>query len=294
VVDKAFISHASADRETANSICSRLESDGVPCWIAPRDIRPGEAWDAAIVEALVRSGVVVVLLSAASNSSGGVRNEVGIAGRREIPRLVLRLEDVEPSLNLEYHVGSLQWFDAFPPPVEQHLPSIADAVRSASAAREPVADEETALRRRAVGGDAEACTNLGFLLLERGDIDQAEAWFRRGAEGGDALAATNLGLLMTESDPAEAEHWLRRGAETGDAMAATTLGMRFKVRGDLGGAEPLLRQGAGAGDAMAATTLGLLLEEQGDRAGAEHWLRRGADAGDAFASEQLRRLLGGS
>jgi tetratricopeptide (TPR) repeat protein len=263
--------------------------------MAPRDIRPGEAWDAAIVEALVRSRVVVVLLSTASNSSSGVRNEVGIAGRRELPLLVLRLEDVEPSSKLEYHVGGLQWFDAFPPPIEQHLPSIADAVGIASAAaREPAAGEETALRRRADAGDAEACTNLGFLLLERGDIDHAEAWFRRGAEGGDALAATNLGLLMTGSDPTEADHWLRRGAEAGDTMAATTLGMRLRVRGDLGDAEQLLRQGAGAGDAMAATNLGLLLEEQGDRAGAEHWLRRGADAGDAFASEHLRRLLGGS
>jgi len=36
-----FISHSSKDRPTADAICAHLESAGIKCWIAPRDIEPG-------------------------------------------------------------------------------------------------------------------------------------------------------------------------------------------------------------------------------------------------------------
>jgi hypothetical protein len=36
-----FISHSSNDRATADAICAHLESAGIKCWIAPRDIEPG-------------------------------------------------------------------------------------------------------------------------------------------------------------------------------------------------------------------------------------------------------------
>jgi hypothetical protein len=39
-----FISHPSKDRATADAICAHLESAGIHCWIAPRDIEPGATW----------------------------------------------------------------------------------------------------------------------------------------------------------------------------------------------------------------------------------------------------------
>jgi TPR repeat protein len=290
-VDTTFISYASPNRAIADAICSGLEAEGVPCWIAPRNIAPGAPWNRAIVEGVVRSRCVLVLLSTASNGSSGVSNEVGIAGRRGIPLLPLRLEDVEPSTSLEYDLGNLQRIDAFPPPIEPHLPMIVSAVRGAGGPEPaPSDDAEAALQHDAAAGDGEAATRLGFLSLERGDLTTAEEWFRRGGEAGDALAATNLGLLTTESDPDAAEHWLRVGAEGGDAMAATTLGMRLRERGDSGAAEHWLRRGADAGDVMAATNLGLVLRDRGDLDGARHWLQRGTDGGDTFAADQLREL----
>ena len=37
----AFISHAKTDAKTAQNIAAALESRGVACWIAPRDVEPG-------------------------------------------------------------------------------------------------------------------------------------------------------------------------------------------------------------------------------------------------------------
>jgi hypothetical protein len=35
-----FLSYASADAGTANSVCAFLEAHGVECWMAPRDVKP--------------------------------------------------------------------------------------------------------------------------------------------------------------------------------------------------------------------------------------------------------------
>jgi hypothetical protein len=176
VVGKAFISHASADRETANSTCSRLESEGVPCWIAPRDVAPGAEWDAAIAEALGAARLAVVLLSAAANASGHVAQEVRIAAKRRVPLLAFRVEAIEPATAMEYYLAGLQWLDAFPPPINDHLSTIVGAVNALVVRNpEPFADEETVLRRLAEGRDAVSLTNMGFLLLERGELAEAEA-----------------------------------------------------------------------------------------------------------------------
>jgi hypothetical protein len=36
-----FLSYASHDAEIANTVCRELESRGIRCWIAPRDVAPG-------------------------------------------------------------------------------------------------------------------------------------------------------------------------------------------------------------------------------------------------------------
>src|SRR5436305_1100841 len=47
-----FISYSSQDKLTADAVCAGLESSGIRCWIAPRDILPGQEWAAAILTAL--------------------------------------------------------------------------------------------------------------------------------------------------------------------------------------------------------------------------------------------------
>src|SRR6267154_1257588 len=47
-----FISYASQDVTAADNVCAALEKARQPCWIAPRDVRPGEPYAAAIVESV--------------------------------------------------------------------------------------------------------------------------------------------------------------------------------------------------------------------------------------------------
>ena len=63
MVAQVFISHSSRDSKVARTICSALESRGLPCWIASRDVGPGENFMEAIVRAIRAAKVMVLVFS---------------------------------------------------------------------------------------------------------------------------------------------------------------------------------------------------------------------------------------
>jgi formylglycine-generating enzyme required for sulfatase activity len=125
-----FISHSAKDKTIADAVCSTLEGRGIRCWIAPRDILPGQDWDTAIISAIKSSKVMVLTFSANSNDSIQVHREVKAAFKKGITVVPLRLENCELNDNLEYYMGSVHWLDAMTPPLEQHLTQLAESVQT--------------------------------------------------------------------------------------------------------------------------------------------------------------------
>jgi TIR domain len=78
----AFLSYASPDAVVANQVCEYLESHGVSCWMAPRDVKPGAAYADAIVRAINEASALVLVLSAAAMASEHVSREVERAGSK--------------------------------------------------------------------------------------------------------------------------------------------------------------------------------------------------------------------
>lgn len=126
----AFISHSSNDSEVANRLCSFMESDGIDCWIAPRNVIPGVPWGEALVEAIAASKVFVLLLSKNSNDSPQVQREVERAVSKGIPVIPFRIENVPPSKSMEYFISSTHWLDAFSQPIEFHCEHLAEVIHS--------------------------------------------------------------------------------------------------------------------------------------------------------------------
>jgi hypothetical protein len=54
-----FISHSSKDKDIANTVCEKLEENDIKCWIAPRDIQPGDDWSTTIIRAIKKSKIMV-------------------------------------------------------------------------------------------------------------------------------------------------------------------------------------------------------------------------------------------
>jgi hypothetical protein len=72
----AFISYANQDKAAADAACAVLESVGIRCWIAPRDIRPGREFADAIIEAIDHCRVMVLIFSASANESAQIHREI--------------------------------------------------------------------------------------------------------------------------------------------------------------------------------------------------------------------------
>jgi hypothetical protein len=91
-----FISYSSEDKPVADAACSTLEGRGIRCWIAPRDIRPGQDWGEAIIEGISQARVMVLVFSGHANHSPQVIREVERAVHRGLVIIPLRIEAVVP------------------------------------------------------------------------------------------------------------------------------------------------------------------------------------------------------
>jgi len=96
----------------------------VRCWIAPRDISPGEGWSAAILRGIETCRVMVLVFSDHANNSPDVRREVAHACGHELIVIPMRIRDTVPRGDLHYYLSELHWLDALTPPLEKHLEAL--------------------------------------------------------------------------------------------------------------------------------------------------------------------------
>src|ERR1700677_584946 len=123
-----FISHSSTDKKIADTICEFLEARGASCWIAPRNILPGEEWGDSILRGIQTCQIMVLVFSKVANDSGPVRSEVDRAVNARKVLIPFRIENVAPTGAMEFHIGRRHWLDAYNPPIERHLELLAHAV----------------------------------------------------------------------------------------------------------------------------------------------------------------------
>jgi hypothetical protein len=123
-----FISYAAEDRSAAETARAALEAQGVSCWIAPRDVLPGEDETESFLAAIDASSVVVLCLSSAANASKLVTQQAARAFNKHIPIVPLRIEDVEPSDALKLFFGTQEAVDAYVPPLEGNLQRLLEIV----------------------------------------------------------------------------------------------------------------------------------------------------------------------
>jgi hypothetical protein len=125
-----FISYSSKDKPTADAALAVLEQNGIRCWMAPRNITPGMNWSASIIEAINHARIMVLVFSEHANRSPQIEREIERAVNRSITIIPMRIADVVPEKSLEYFISTAHWLDAFTPPLEKHLQTLAETARS--------------------------------------------------------------------------------------------------------------------------------------------------------------------
>jgi hypothetical protein len=124
-----FISYSHEDKPVADAICAALESGNIRCWMAPRDVLPGQNYPSAIIQAIEQSRLMIIVFSSKSNTSDHVIRELSKAVSQGIIIIPFRIEDVPPSQDMEYLIGLPHWLDALTPPLERHIEKLVQTVK---------------------------------------------------------------------------------------------------------------------------------------------------------------------
>ena len=128
-----FISYASHDAAVAEKVCSAMEAAGFPCWMAPRDVKPGAQYADAIVAAINAAKALVLVLSASAVASAHVGREVERAASKHKPMIAFRIDNAALSRALEYFLSESQWIDVSAMGMPAALARLAEAVGQGSA-----------------------------------------------------------------------------------------------------------------------------------------------------------------
>src|SRR5262245_18749620 len=146
-----FVSHSVKDKAVAEAIVARLEAESVTCWIAPRDVMPGADWGESIIDAIESSRIMILIFSQSANTSTQIKREVERAVNKGVYIIPFRVDDIPPTRSLEYFISTSQWMDAFSPPLERHLDTLAKTVTAVlkrpplPAAHVPAQPEKTSI-----------------------------------------------------------------------------------------------------------------------------------------------------
>src|ERR1700730_1578187 len=175
-----FVSYSSKDKASADAICQRLESEGIVCWIAPRDVDAGTDWTERIIQAIDSCRGFVLVFSENANHSDHVRREVAKACSSRLAVIPIRIADAVPRSSLAYFLGTVHWLDAVIPPLDQHLSVLTQRVKQLLEDQKRSANETTPKTeiRPTVSAGKRARGVVGALLVGAGLV-MASWWFER-------------------------------------------------------------------------------------------------------------------
>jgi len=105
---RIFISYKSDDEFFARGIVESLESIGVFCWIASRDITEGSAFNREIPPAIDKAELIILILTKKADESEEVQREIALATQGKKKILPINVDGCKP-VNLHYWLATIQW-----------------------------------------------------------------------------------------------------------------------------------------------------------------------------------------
>lgn len=128
---QVFISYTESDINIANMICSALEKANIRCWIAPRDIPPGHRWGDLMFNAVEQSQILVLVLSAKTEESQWVIDELTLAMSKNKKIIPFQIEKFSPQRGI---ISGLevrcQWINAYTQPLQDAIDHLVNSVRN--------------------------------------------------------------------------------------------------------------------------------------------------------------------
>ena len=102
---EVFISYSGKDKAVAETVLTKLEANGINCWIAPRDILEGTEYARAIIGAIRECPIMIFIFSEISNNSQFVMRELDSAVDESMKIIPFRIEEVQPSDSIKFYIN---------------------------------------------------------------------------------------------------------------------------------------------------------------------------------------------
>ncbi len=142
-----FLSHSISDLAITEKICEFFETRGIKCWLAPRDITPGENPKDSIAKGIEACRLMILVFSQEANGSEEVRREVNLAVNAKKVLIPLRIENISPVGPIEFHFQRRYLHDAFTPPLERHLEELARMLKPLTRTQVVKVEEDASISR---------------------------------------------------------------------------------------------------------------------------------------------------
>lgn len=123
-----FISYSSKDKKIAFELVDYLESNGVKCWIAPRNIVSGHDYTDTIDDAIKHCDGIVLIFSNFSAKSIWVKKEITLGVSHQKNVIPFKITNTETDGGFNFMLNNLQWIDGTSHPVEK-FPEIIEGLK---------------------------------------------------------------------------------------------------------------------------------------------------------------------
>ncbi|NLK20699.1 MAG: toll/interleukin-1 receptor domain-containing protein [Epulopiscium sp.] len=126
-----YISYAPNDKLVAEEVCQGLEQRGIKCFVSSRDVKLGQNYGEAILNAIENCMAMVVIFSSNSNSSQQVFRELSKATEKDLTIIPFIVEEIQPSKSMEYYLSVPLVLNVSNEPLEQGIAKLESTIRNA-------------------------------------------------------------------------------------------------------------------------------------------------------------------
>lgn len=111
---KVFISYSSENLNEATAVRRSLEDNGITCWMALRDVNPGDEFGNLIDDAIMCAPIVVVIFSKSAALSKWVNSEISVAYEENKVIIPYRIDTTPLKGNIRIMLNHKHWINAHP------------------------------------------------------------------------------------------------------------------------------------------------------------------------------------
>lgn len=123
-----FISYSSKDKKIAFQLVEYLESNGINCWIAPRNIVSGHDYTDTIDDAIKHCDGIVLIFSDCSAKSIWVKKEITLGVSHQKNVIPFKITHTETDGGFNFMLNNLQWIDGTGHPTDK-FPEIVEGLK---------------------------------------------------------------------------------------------------------------------------------------------------------------------